>query len=97
MFTCPRSQLNFNIIFFQSTRTYNKGKLNGQPAAYCLANKKFDTRCYGKIILIFDIRENSPIHITLPQIIIKHTCENYTMTPTFWCEDKQWTELKDGK
>ena len=28
---------NFNILFFQSTRIYNKGKLNTKPAAYCLA------------------------------------------------------------
>ena len=26
-------------------------------------------------ILIFDIRESSPIHISFPQIIIRHTCE----------------------
>ena len=27
-------QFNFNILFFHSTRIYNEGKLNGQPAAY---------------------------------------------------------------
>ena len=32
-------------------------------------------------LLIFDIRESSPIHITFPQIIIKHTCKTISLPP----------------
>ena len=44
--------IQFNNVLFQSTRLYNKGILNGQPATKCFANKWVKLKMFWYYVLM---------------------------------------------